>query len=56
MNNLNQPITSTGRTLALSAFKQTLSLSLLTFSVTQANLALAAVTPATGNADRKSVV
>lgn len=50
MNNLNQPITSTGRTLALSAFKQTLSLSLLTFSVTQANLALAAVTPATGNA------
>ncbi|RMR65688.1 hypothetical protein ALP80_02003 [Pseudomonas savastanoi pv. fraxini] len=50
MNNLNQPITSTGRTLALSAFKQTLSLSLLTFSVMQANLALAAVTPATGNA------
>ncbi|KPB41349.1 Glycoside hydrolase family protein [Pseudomonas savastanoi pv. phaseolicola] len=45
MNNLNQPITSTGRTLALSAFKQTLSLSLLTFSVTQANLALAAVPP-----------
>lgn len=34
----------------MSAFKQTLSLSLLTFSVTQANLALAAVTPATGNA------
>ncbi|PBP72012.1 glycosyl hydrolase family 3 [Pseudomonas syringae] len=49
MNNLNQPITSTGRTLALSAFKQTLGLSLLTFSVMQANLALAAVTPATGN-------
>ncbi len=33
----------------MSAFKQTLGLSLLTFSVMQANLALAAVTPATGN-------
>ncbi len=38
------------RAFAMSAFKQTLGLSLLTFSVMQANLALAAVvTPATGN-------
>ncbi|WP_183129298.1 beta-glucosidase [Pseudomonas prosekii] len=36
-------------TFALSAFKHTLGLSLLTFSIVQANLALAAVTPATGN-------
>ncbi len=34
----------------MSAFKQTLGLSLLAFSVGQANLALAEVTPATGNA------
>ncbi|RMO66695.1 Glycoside hydrolase protein [Pseudomonas syringae pv. aptata] len=53
MNNLNQPITSTGRTLALSAFKQTLGLSLLTFSVMQANLALAAVTPAPATKSRR---
>lgn len=45
----HQPIASAKRTLAVSAFKHTLSLSLLTFSVLQANLALAAVTPATGN-------
>ena len=38
------------RTPALSAFKQTLGLSLLAFSVVQGNLAMAAVTPATGNA------
>jgi beta-glucosidase len=41
--------TSPKRTHALSAFKHTLGLSLLTFSIVQANLALAAVTPATGN-------
>ncbi|PWE37645.1 glycosyl hydrolase family 3 [Pseudomonas prosekii] len=33
----------------MSAFKHTLGLSVLTFSIVQANLALAAVTPATGN-------
>jgi beta-glucosidase len=33
----------------MSAFKQTLGLSLLAFGVAQANLALAAITPATGN-------
>ncbi|NAT38997.1 hypothetical protein CU661_18465, partial [Pseudomonas syringae pv. actinidifoliorum] len=49
MNSPYQPFASTRRTLAVSAFKQTLGLSLLTFSVMQANLALAAVTPATGN-------
>ena len=38
------------RTHALAAFKQTLGLSLLAFSVGQANLAMAEVTPATGNA------
>ncbi|TWD52741.1 glycoside hydrolase family 3 protein [Pseudomonas sp. SJZ131] len=41
--------THTNRTFALSAFKHTLGLSVLTFSIVQANLALAAVTPATGN-------
>ncbi|WP_268796950.1 glycoside hydrolase family 3 protein [Pseudomonas huanghezhanensis] len=49
MNPLNQPIASAKRTPALAAFKHTLGLSLLTFSIVQANLALAAVTPATGN-------
>jgi len=34
----------------MSAFKQTMALSLLSLGVLQANLALAAVTPATGNA------
>ncbi|WPO98455.1 glycoside hydrolase family 3 C-terminal domain-containing protein [Pseudomonas sp. HR96] len=38
------------RTFPLSVFKHTLGLSLLAFSVAQGNLALAAVTPATGNA------
>ena len=37
------------RTFSLSAFKHTLGLSMLTFSIVQTNLALAAVTPATGN-------
>lgn len=41
--------THANRTFALSAFKHTLGLSVLTFSIVQANLALAAVTPATGN-------
>ncbi|MET1070876.1 MAG: glycoside hydrolase family 3 C-terminal domain-containing protein [Pseudomonas prosekii] len=41
--------THDNRTFALSAFKHTLGLSVLTFSIVQANLALAAVTPATGN-------
>lgn len=41
--------TNANRTFALSAFKHTLGLSVLTFSIVQANLALAAVTPATGN-------
>ena len=48
-SDLNPPLCAK-RAFALSAFKQTLGLSLLTFSVMQANLALAAVvTPATGN-------
>ncbi|WP_213877883.1 glycoside hydrolase family 3 C-terminal domain-containing protein [Pseudomonas sp. dw_358] len=46
----SQPTAASKRTLPLSAFKQTLGLSLLAFSVSQANLALAEVTPATGNA------
>jgi beta-glucosidase len=46
---LPHPTTTARRTLAVSAFKQTLGLSVLTFSIVQANLALAAVTPATGN-------
>ena len=41
--------TNANRTFSLSAFKHTLGLSMLTFSIVQANLALAAVTPATGN-------
>jgi beta-glucosidase len=41
--------THVNRTFALSAFKHTLGFSVLTFSIVQANLALAAVTPATGN-------
>jgi beta-glucosidase len=45
----SSPIASAKRTPALSAFKHTLGLSLLTFSIVQANLALAAVTPAVGN-------
>ena len=44
-----QPFVSVKRTLAVSAFKHTLGISLLAFGVLQANLALAAVTPATGN-------
>jgi len=44
------PIAATQRTPVLSSFKHTLGLSLLAFGIAQANLALAAVTPATGNA------
>lgn len=44
------PISATQRTPVLSSFKHTLGLSLLAFGIAQANLALAAVTPATGNA------
>nr|WP_314562287.1 glycoside hydrolase family 3 C-terminal domain-containing protein [uncultured Pseudomonas sp.] len=44
------PISATQRTPILSSFKHTLGLSLLAFGIAQANLALAAVTPATGNA------
>lgn len=44
------PIAATQRTPVLSSIKHTLGLSLLAFGIAQANLALAAVTPATGNA------
>ncbi|WP_455826369.1 glycoside hydrolase family 3 protein [Pseudomonas graminis] len=44
------PIAATQRTPVLSSFKHTLGLSLLAFGIAQANLALAAATPATGNA------
>jgi beta-glucosidase len=56
MNILHDPVglparTRPQRTLPLSALKHTMALSLLAFSVVQANVALAAtVTPATGNA------
>ena len=42
-------MTALNRTPALSSFKHALGLSLLAFGIVQANLALAAVTPATGN-------
>lgn len=44
------PIAAPQRTPVLSSIKHTLGLSLLAFGIAQANLALAAVTPATGNA------
>ncbi|WP_080960881.1 beta-glucosidase [Pseudomonas lundensis] len=42
-------MTAHHRTSTLSSFKHTLGLSLLAFGIAQANLAIAAVTPATGN-------